>query len=112
MKKVETIIMPFKIDDVKDALAKIGIRDMTVSEVRSPGGQTEYTEYYRGGRYEPAFTTKAKIEVEVAEEDLESVLAAIEKSAESAPYGGKKVLVYTLDDRKGFREKTRSVAAL
>ena len=82
--------------------AKIGINKMTVSKIRRFGGQTGYTGYCRGGKYEskyePVFFAKTKIEIEVAEEDLEKVLGAIEDCTEGAVYGDEKVFVYSLDD--------------
>jgi nitrogen regulatory protein PII len=82
MKKVEMVIVPPKINHVKDALRKIGINKMTVSKVRKFGGQAGYTGYCRGGKYEskyePAFLAETRIEMVVAEEDLEKVLGAIE----------------------------------
>jgi nitrogen regulatory protein PII len=113
MKKVEMIIVPFKINNVKKALTRLGITKMTVSKVRRSGGQIGgYTEYCRGGKYEPAFLAKTKIELEVAEKDLERVLAAIEESVESAAYEDEKVFVYSLDDTIKLGKKSRSMAAI
>jgi nitrogen regulatory protein PII len=98
MKKIETVIMPFKLGHVRDTLAKIGITGMTVSEVRVSGGENGPQECYRGCKCSPAFTAKIKIELAVPEDDLENILAIIRENAENAPYGGEKVLMYSLDD--------------
>ena len=115
MKKVEMVIAPFKIKAVKDALARIGINKTTVSKIRRFGGQTNHTGYCRGGKYEskyePVFSAKTKIEVEVAEDDLEKVLGAIEDCTEAA-YGDEKVFVYSLDDAIQLGRKPRRVAAI
>jgi nitrogen regulatory protein PII len=112
MKKVEMVIVPPKINHVKDALRKIGINKMTVSKVRKFGGQAGYTGYCRGGKYEPAFLTETRIEMEVAEEDLEKVLGAIENCTEGAMNGDEKVFVYSLDETMQLGRKARKVAAI
>lgn len=116
MKKVEMVIAPFKIKVVKDALARIGFNQMTVSKIRKLGGQTSCTGYCRGGKYEskyePVSFAKTRIEIEVAEEDLENVLGAIEDCTEGAAYGDEKVFVYSLDDAMRLGKKTRRVAAI
>jgi len=116
MKKVEMVIVPPKINNVKDALRKIGINKMTVSKVRKFGGQAGYTGYCRGGKYEskyePAFRAETKIEFEVAEEDLERALAALAESAEGVVYGDEKISVYSLDDAIKLGKKTKSVAVV
>lgn len=113
VKKVEIVIAPFKIKGVKGALARIGMNKITVSKVRSFGGQTSHTGYCRGGKYEskyePIFFTKTKIELEVAEEDLEKVLGTIEGCTESAVYGDEKVFVYSLDDTRQLVRKAASI---
>ena len=109
MKKIEVVILPSKINNVKDALRRIGIINMTVSKIRKLGGQTGCTGYCRGGKYEskyePVFFAKTKIEIEVAEEDLEKVLGAIEDCTEGAVYGDEKVFVYSLDDAMHTRQE-------
>jgi nitrogen regulatory protein P-II 1 len=116
MKKVEMVIVPPKINNVKDALRKIGINKMTVSKVRRFGSQPGYTGYCRGGKYEskyePVFLAETRIELEVAEEDLERVLAVIEESADGATDGDEKVFVYSLDETLKLGKKTRSVAGI
>jgi nitrogen regulatory protein PII len=113
MKKIEIVIASFKINKVKKALTKLGITKMTVSKVRRFGGQTGgYGDYCRGGKYESASLAKAKIELEVAEKDLERSLGAIEESAEGTLYGAEKVFVYSLDDTIELWRKTKSVATV
>jgi nitrogen regulatory protein P-II 1 len=116
MKKIEAVILPSRINNVKDALRKIGIINITVSKVRRFGGQTSHTGYCRGGKYEskyqPLFSTKTKIEVEVAEEELEKTLGAIEDCAEGTMSGDGKVFVYSLDDTMQLGRKARSVAGI
>jgi nitrogen regulatory protein P-II 1 len=116
MKKIEVVILPSKINNVKDALGKIGIINMTVSKVRRFGGQTSHTGYCRGGKYEskyePVFFPKTKIEIEVAEEELEKVLGAIEDCTEGTLYGDEKVFVYSLDDTMHLGKKAKSVAGI
>ena len=110
------VIAPFKIKAVKDALARIGINKTTVSKIRRFGGQTNHTGYCRGGKYEskyePVFSAKTKIEIEVADEDLEKVLGAIEDCTNGAAYRDEKVFVYSLDDAVRLGKKTRKVAAI
>jgi nitrogen regulatory protein PII len=116
MKKVEMVIAPFKIKVVKDALARIGFNQMTVSKIRKLGGQTNCTGYCRGGKYEskyePVSFAKTKIELEVAEEDLENILGAIEDCTEGTENGDEKVFVYSLDDAIQLGRKARRVAAI
>jgi nitrogen regulatory protein PII len=116
MKKIEAVILPSKINSVKDVLRKIGIINMTVSKVRRLGGQTSHSGYCRGGKYEskyePVFFAKTKIEIEVAEEELEKVLGAIEDCTEGTTYGDEKVFVYSLDETMRLGRKARSVAGI
>jgi nitrogen regulatory protein PII len=112
MKKVEMVVAPFKVNHVKKALTGLGIDKITVSKVRGFRGQIGYREYCRGGKYEPAFLARTKIELEVAEKDLEKVLAAIEESTEGAAYGDEKVFVYSLDDTIKLGRKTKNVAVV
>ncbi len=110
------VIVPPKINNVKDALRKIGINKMTVSKVRRFGGQAGHMGYCRGGKYEskyePVFLAETKIELEVAEGDLERVLAALEESADGAALGDKEVFVYSLDETMKLGKKARSEASI
>ena len=93
MKKVEAIIKPFRLDDVKDALFEIGVEGMTVSEVRGFGRQRGHTELYRGAEYVVDFLPKIKIEIVVAEERLSAVIDAIREAACTDRIGDGKIFV-------------------
>jgi nitrogen regulatory protein P-II 1 len=98
MKKVEAIIKPFKLDEVKDALNGIGIQGMTVTEVKGFGRQKGHMELYRGAEYDISFLPKIKIEVVIPDNMLDKVLSAIEKSAKTDQIGDGKIFVYSLDN--------------
>ena len=94
MKKIEVIIKPFKLDEVKEGLAEIGNVGMTVSEVKGFGHQKGHTELYRGAEYEVDFIPKTKIEVVVSDEKVASVLETIEQKAKTGKIGDGKIFVY------------------
>ncbi|MFM8982490.1 MAG: P-II family nitrogen regulator [Spartobacteria bacterium] len=98
MKKIEAIIKPFKLEEVKEALADLGIEGMTVSEVKGFGRQKGHTEIYRGSEYTVDFLPKIKIEVVVADSALDPALAAIVKSAKTGKIGDGKVFVSPVDE--------------
>ena len=98
MKKVEAIIKPFKLEEVKDALADLGIEGMTVSEVKGFGRQKGHTEIYRGSEYTVDFLPKIKIEVVLADAALEGALAAIVKAAKTGKIGDGKVFVSPVEE--------------
>ena len=98
MKKVEAIIKPFKLEEVKDALADLGIEGMTVSEVKGFGRQKGHTEIYRGSEYTVDFLPKIKIEVVISDGLLESALAAIVKAAKTGKIGDGKVFVAPVEE--------------
>ncbi|MFZ4597893.1 MAG: P-II family nitrogen regulator [Terrimicrobiaceae bacterium] len=98
MKKVEAIIKPFKLEEVKDALADLGIEGMTVSEVKGFGRQKGHTEIYRGSEYTVDFLPKIKIEVVLADAVPESALAAIVKAAKTGKIGDGKVFVSPVEE--------------
>ncbi len=98
MKKVEAIIKPFKLEEVKDALADLGIEGMTVSEVKGFGRQKGHTEIYRGSEYTVDFLPKIKIEVVLADAALEAALAAIVKAAKTGKIGDGKVFVSPVEE--------------
>lgn len=98
MKLVSAIIRPFKLDDVKDALAKIGVMGMTVSEVKGFGRQKGHTEVYRGAEYAIDFIPKTKIEVAVADDILDKVIEAISDAARGNKVGDGKIFVTSLDE--------------
>ena len=97
MKFVTAIIKPFKIDEVRDALANIGIQGMTVSEVKGFGRQKGHTELYRGAEYTVDFMPKLKVEVAVREDLLEQTLEAIVESANNGKVGDGKIFVTSLE---------------
>ena len=94
MKKIEAIIKPFKLDEVKEGLAEIGNVGMTVSEVKGFGQQKGHTELYRGAEYEVDFIPKTKIEIVVSDEKVASVLETIEQKAKTGKIGDGKIFVY------------------
>ena len=97
MKKIEAIIKPFKLEEVKDALGEIGIEGMTVTEVKGFGRQKGHTELYRGAEYVVDFLPKVKIEAAIKDDLLEQVIEAIEKSANTGKIGDGKIFVFDLE---------------
>lgn len=98
MKKIEAIVRPFKIDDVREALLAIGVRGMTITEVKGYGRQKGHKEIYRGSEYKIDFLPKMKLEVIVADERAEQVIAAIMKAAKTGQVGDGKIFVLPVDD--------------
>ncbi len=97
MKKVECIIKPFKLDDVKSAITDLGLGGMTISEVRGFGRQKGHTELYRGAEYQIDFIPKIKIELVVSEEQVEPLVAAIQREACTGRIGDGKIFVSTIE---------------
>lgn len=97
MKKIEAIIKPFKLDDVKDALNGIGIQGMTVTEVKGFGRQKGHVELYRGAEYDVAFIPKIKIEVVVGEDMLVKAVATIQEKAKTGKIGDGKIFVSSIE---------------
>ncbi len=97
MKKVEAIIKPFKLDDVREALTEIGITGMTATEVKGFGRQKGHTELYRGAEYVVDFMPKVKIELIVSDDQVESCLGAITEVARTGKIGDGKIFVSTVD---------------
>lgn len=112
MKKIEAIIKPFKLDDVKDALNAIGIAGMTVTEVKGFGRQKGHVELYRGAEYDITFIPKVKIEVVVAEDAVENVVATIMDKAKTGKIGDGKIFILNLDDVIRIRTGERGKAAI
>ncbi len=98
MKKVEAIIKPFKLDDVKEKLTQIGIKGMTISEVKGFGRQKGHTEIYRGAEYVVDFLPKIKIEVVVPDDMVGEVITTICESAKTGKIGDGKVFVYPVEE--------------
>ena len=103
MKKIEAIIKPFKLEEVKDALAEVGIEGMTVSEVKGFGRQKGHTEIYRGSEYTVDFLPKIKIEIVIADAMLESATSAIIKAAKTGKIGDGKVFISPIDEAVRIR---------
>ena len=97
MKKIEAIIKPFKLDEVKEGLGAIGIQGLTISEVKGFGRQKGHTELYRGAEYEIDFLPKIKVEVIVSDKQCESVLGVIQEKSKTGKIGDGKIFVYDLD---------------
>ena len=97
MKKIEAIIKPFKLDEVREALAEIGISGLTVTEVKGFGRQKGHTELYRGAEYVVDFLPKVKIEAAIQANLLERVIEAIEKAANTGKIGDGKIFVFELE---------------
>ena len=97
MKKIEAIIKPFKLDDVRETLGEIGVTGMTVSEVKGFGRQKGHTELYRGAEYMVDFLPKAKVEIVVADEDVERCVNAIMDTAKTGKIGDGKIFVTTVE---------------
>ena len=98
MKKIEAIIKPFKLDEVKNALTKIGVQGMTVSEVRGFGRQKGHTEVYRGAEYTIDFVPKSKIELIVIDELVTQVIETIERAAKTGKIGDGKIFVFPVEE--------------
>jgi nitrogen regulatory protein P-II 1 len=97
MKKIEAIIKPFKLDDVREALSEIGVTGMTVTEVKGFGRQKGHTELYRGAEYVVDFLPKVKLELVVKEDQLERCIEAISKAARTGKIGDGKIFVYPVE---------------
>ncbi len=103
MKKIEAIIKPFKLEDVKEALSEIGVQGMTVTEVKGFGRQKGHTEIYRGSEYTVDFLPKVKLEIVTDDERLDEVVDTIVKSANTGKIGDGKVFVSTVEQAVRIR---------
>jgi len=112
MKKIEAIIKPFKLDEVKEALAREGIRGMTVSEVRGFGRQKGHTERYRGSEYVVDFRPKVKLEILVNDDQAAACAAVIEAAGRTGQIGDGKVFVLPIDDVVRIRTGDRGRNAI
>lgn len=112
MKKVEAIIKPFKLDEVKDKLNEIGIKGITVTEVKGFGRQKGHTELYRGAEYVVDFLPKIRLEVVIADNQLDEVVNAIIKSAQTGRIGDGKIFVTHLEDTIRIRTGERGEDAV
>jgi nitrogen regulatory protein PII len=112
MKKVEAIIKPFKLDEVKDKLNEIGIRGITVSEVKGFGRQKGHTELYRGAEYVVDFLPKIKMEIITSDNQVEDVINAIMQTAQTGRIGDGKIFVIDLQDTVRIRTGERGDDAI
>ncbi len=112
MKKIEAIIKPFKLDEVKDALNAIGVQGMTVTEVKGFGRQKGHVELYRGAEYDITFIPKVKIELAVADAVADKVVSTIEEKAKSGKIGDGKIFIAKLEEVVRIRTGERGDAAL
>jgi len=112
MKKIEAIIKPLKLDEVKDALNKIGVQGMTVTEVKGYGRQKGQTELYRGSEYEVSFIPKVMILVVVADDIADKVLSTIQENAKTGKIGDGKIFISHLEDVIRIRTGEKGVTAI
>ena len=112
MKRIEAIIQPFKLEEVKEAMKAIGVDGMTITEVRGHGRQKGHTEIYRGMEYKVDLLPKVKIEMVVADQRQEAVVQALVQSARTGKIGDGKIFVYDVADAIRIRNDDRGDAAL
>ncbi len=112
MKKLEAIIKPFKLDDVKEALASIGVEGMTVTEVKGFGRQKGHTEIYRGSEYTVDFLPKIKIELVIADDQVDEAVKAIVKAAKTGKIGDGKVFISAIENAIRIRTEETGEAAV
>jgi nitrogen regulatory protein P-II 1 len=98
MKKIEAIIRPFKLDDVREALSEIGVRGMTLTEVKGYGRQKGHTELYRGSEYKIDFLPKIKIEIIAADSMVDNIVSTIIKASKTGQVGDGKIFVFPVED--------------
>ncbi len=103
MKKIEAVIKPFKLDEVREALSDMGVQGMTVSEVKGFGRQKGHTELYRGAEYTVDFLPKIKVEAVVSDENVGQTIEAIKKAAHSGKIGDGKIFVMPVDEAVRIR---------
>ena len=112
MKKIDAIVKPFKLDEVKDKLNEIGVQGITVTEVKGFGRQKGHTELYRGAEYVVDFLPKLKMEIVVADDQLEEVINALMKAAQTGQIGDGKIFVSDLEDVIRIRTGERGKEAI
>ena len=112
MKRIEAIIKPFKLEEVKDALGEVGIEGMTVSEVKGFGRQKGHTEIYRGSEYTLDFLPKIKIDIVVGDAQVSNAVATIIKAAKTGKIGDGKVFVSTVEEAIRIRTEEKGEAAV
>jgi nitrogen regulatory protein P-II 1 len=112
MKKIEAIIKPFKLEEVKDALGEVGIEGMTVTEVKGFGRQKGHTEIYRGSEYTVDFLPKIKLELVVADSSVEQAVSAIIKAAKTGKIGDGKIFVSAVEQAIRIRTEEKGESAV
>ena len=112
MKKIEAIVKPFKLEDIKHALTKLGVQGMTVTEVKGFGRQKGHTEVYRGAEYKIDFLPKVKIELVTTEKMVAQVVEAIEKSAKTGKIGDGKIFIFPVEEVIRIRTGERGSDAI
>ena len=112
MKKIEAIIKPFKLDEVKEAPQEVGVQGITVTEAKGFGRQKGHTELYRGAEYVVDFLPKVKIEIVIADEHLEAAVEAIQKAARTGRIGDGKIFVLNVDQAIRIRTGETGVDAI
>ena len=112
MKKIEAIIQPFKLNDVKDALNKLNVKGITVSEVRGFGHQKGYTEIYRGAKYVAQFITKVKLEIVLGDDLVQEVARTIIETARTGEIGDGKIFILPVEEIIRIRTGERGEVAI
>lgn len=112
MKKIEAIVRPHKIDDIRESLQEIGIAGMTMTEVKGIGRQKGHTETYRGSEYEINFVPKIKVEIVVPDEQVERVISVIIKTAKTGEVGDGKIFIQPIDEAIRVRTEESGESAL
>ncbi len=112
MKKIEAIIKPFKLEEVKDALGEVGIEGMTATEVKGFGRQKGHTEIYRGSEYTVDFLPKIKLDLVVADNRVDAAVAAIVKAAKTGKIGDGKIFVSTVEQAVRIRTEEKGDTAI
>jgi nitrogen regulatory protein P-II 1 len=112
MKKIEAIVKPFKLEEVKEALSGVGVQGLTISECKGYGRQKGHKELYRGAEYEIEFLPKAKFEVIVRDDQVQQVVEAIVKSASTGRIGDGKIFIYDVQDAIRIRTGESGEAAI
>jgi nitrogen regulatory protein P-II 1 len=112
MKKIEAIVKPFKLEEVKDALSGVGIEGMTITEVKGFGRQKGHTEIYRGSEYTVDFLPKIKLEIVISDESVDAAVEAIVKAAKTGKIGDGKVFVSSIDEAIRIRTEEKGEHAV
>ena len=112
MKRIEAIIQPYKLDDVREALKDVGVDGMTIYDVRGHGRQKGHKEVYRGQEYEVDLLPKVKVEIVVGDDRVEETVKAVVESARTGKIGDGKVFIYSLEDAIRIRNNDTGDAAL